>query len=288
MSKRFGAAAIRAVEHYENFPVASLLVPARLRAPISSIYRFARYADDVADEGDAGANERLEELSRLADSIRGRGRHPVVASLAPWRERFDLPDAPFLALLSAFAQDVEKKRYRDDGELLDYCRRSANPVGELVLRLFGRWTESNRIPSDAICTALQLINFLQDIAQDWERGRLYLPTESLREFGIDEQQVDAATRGETPDRRLRGVIAARARQAAGFLDTGIPLLRDVPWRLSLELRAVMAGGRRVIERLIACGHDPFAAHIRLGLGDIPACTRLFVRATRAQIRTLAP
>ena len=179
------------VDHYENFPVASLLVPPHLRRPIAVIYHFARSADDLADEGTDPPAARLAalaayraELERIAAGT--LPQLPLFADLAQVIRDHNLPLQLFHDLLDAFAQDVVKTRYANYTELLDYCRRSANPVGRLVLHLFGR-TESARLQeSDAICTALQLINFWQDVAIDWKKDRVYLPQEDLTRFGVGE------------------------------------------------------------------------------------------------------
>src|SRR5574343_1457192 len=188
------------VDHYENFPVASLLVPSGLRRPIEAIYRFARSADDIADEGDASAAERLAGLAASRaelDCIEAGtpARTPLFADLARVIAAHALPVQLFRDLLDAFAQDVVKKRYADYPELLDYCRRSANPVGRLVLHLFGRIGAAQLEQSDGICTALQLINFWQDVAIDWQKGRVYLPQDDLARFRISETQIAAADAG---------------------------------------------------------------------------------------------
>ena len=255
---------VHGVEHYENFPVASWLMPARLRPAVVAIYRFARHADDVADEGDAPAAERLAVLRALRDDLdRARTgqpvQAPVVAQLVPHVRAHRLDWSRFDALLSAFEQDVTVHRYPDVETLLDYCRRSADPVGQLVLALAGRLDETTRVASDRICSALQLINFLQDAAIDWSRGRLYLPLDALARHGAGEADLAraAAERRATP--ALRACIAAEARRAADMLAGGAGLPARVGGRLGWELRAIVAGGARILERLAAGGHDPFAA-----------------------------
>ena len=162
------------VDHYENFPVASILLPRRLRRPVEAIYRFARSADDIADEGDASNEQRLQALAAYGaelDHIE-RGQRPSAPGfglLAEVINEWSLPIQLFRDLLDAFAQDVVKKRYADYAELLDYCRRSANPVGRLLVHLVDRGSDENLRRSDCICSALQLINFWQDIAVDWKK-----------------------------------------------------------------------------------------------------------------------
>ena len=270
---------VTTADHYENFPVASLLVPARLRPAVAAIYRFARYADDVADEGDAADAERLAELDRLDAALRDpAARHPVVDALRPWMAAHALPAEPFRALLSAFSQDVVTRRYADFGAVLDYCARSANPVGELVLRLFGAHRPDTAAHSDRICTALQLINFLQDVGIDWGKGRVYLPLDELAAAGLGERDIERAAREGRASPELAALLGAQARRAGALLESGAALIGMVPTRLGLELRAIVAGGTRILERLAACGHDPFAARPTLGWRDAPALARLWWQA----------
>ena len=181
--------------HYENFPVASWFIPAHLRRPVSVIYAFARMADDIADEGNDDAGARLAGLDKFVsalDSInKDEPQHqPVFIALADTIHRFRLPLAPFYDLLAAFRMDVTKNRYKDFNDVLHYCSYSANPVGRLILYLHDRATPDNLIRSDAICTSLQLINFLQDIEQDYvERGRIYLPQCEMQQYGVDEDHI---------------------------------------------------------------------------------------------------
>ncbi len=274
---------ITGVEHYENFPVGSLLVPSALRPAVVAIYRFARYADDVADEGDAPAEQRLAELERLRRALGGarQDAHPVVDALREQTRGHRLSDDEFLALLSAFEQDVNVTRYRDLQELLDYCRRSADPVGRLVLQLFGARGPRTEPLSDAICTALQLINFLQDFAIDWSRGRLYLPLQDLNAAGLDETGIDAAVRAGRAPAELRNLFAQQATRCGTLLESGAPLAGLVPTRLALELRAILAGGRRILEQFERDGFDPIARRPKIGWRDAPALIRLmFVKPAR--------
>jgi phytoene synthase len=269
------ASPLHGVEHYENFPVASWLMPARLRPAVIAIYRFARHADDVADEGDAPAGERLGALQALRVDI-GRARaggepaSPYVQALVPHVLEHTLDWSRFEALLDAFSQDITVTRYADFDALRDYCRRSADPVGQLVLALSGRLTEPNRALSDRICTALQLINFLQDAASDWRRGRLYLPLDTLTRHGIDEREVGRATAAGHASAALRACVAQEAHRAGALLAGGSGLPARVGGRLGWELRAIVAGGRRILERLAEGGHDPFAGRPALRGRDAPA------------------
>ena len=265
----------RRVDHYENFPVASWLCPPRLRPPIAAIYWFARTADDIADEGDAPADQRLVELATyrdcLQDAASGRPAGdrwpevfgPLAASIAAFR----LPLQPMLDLLSAFAQDVVKTRdqagYADRAELLDYCRLSANPVGRLLLHLYAVDDARALACSDDICTALQLINFWQDLGRDLARGRRYLPDEDCRAHGVDPRQPDAA-----PVAARRALVAAECDWARGLMLAGSPLVHQVPGRGGWELRAVVQGGLRVIDRIEAIGHDTLHQRPTVGLRDL--------------------
>jgi len=266
------------VAHYENFPVASLLVPRRLRGAIVAIYRFARAADDIADEGDAPSAQRLAELDafdRALDAIAAGTILPMppFPELAAAVAAHRLPTAPMHALLSAFRQDVTTQRYADIDDLFDYCRRSANPIGRLLLHLYGAATAANERASDAICTALQLVNFWQDVASDWQRGRVYLPQEDLRRFGVTEAQIGEG-RCDPAWCALMGFETARTR---ALLESGRPLTRALPWRLALELAGVMAGGHRILDGIDAAGGDVFRHRPALSRGDwtAVACRALF-------------
>ncbi len=185
------------VDHYENFPVASILMPRRLRTPVAAIYHFARAADDIADEGDLPDKERLRRLDEFRNELNRLAAGdtpllPLFINLSAEIRAHDLPLQPFHDLLDAFSQDVVKKRYADYDELLDYCRRSANPVGNLLLHLYQAAAPVNIACSDAICTALQLINFWQDLAKDFAIGRIYLPQDDLARFGMSEDHISKA------------------------------------------------------------------------------------------------
>lgn len=272
---------IHGVDHYENFPVASRLVPARLRPAIIAIYDFARHADDIADEGDADTAQRLAELRRLREAILADRRElPVLRNVLAAADAHGLPREPLLALLDAFEQDLVVSRYQDRAGLLAYCRHSANPVGELVLRLFGRWSEATRPASDAICSGLQLVNFLQDLAIDWRRGRLYLPLAALARAGLDADAVGTAVEDGRSNPALSAVIAGEAGFARSLLLAGAGLPAQVPLRLALELRAILAGGHRILDRLAGSGYDPIAERPRLGWRDAPGLIMLAARPRR--------
>jgi len=256
------------VDHYENFPVASILLPQRLRRPIAAIYRFARGADDIADEGDASNDERLHglnayraELDRIA-----QGQAPVdpaFSELAGVIQQWRLPLQLFRDLLDAFAQDVVKKRYADFPELLDYCRRSANPVGRLLLHLVDRASPENLRRSDCICSTLQLINFWQDIDIDWQKNRVYLPQSDLARFGISERQI--------ADRRWSAQWAAlldfQTDRARAMMLDGAPLVHQLPGRMGWEIRFTVQGGLRILEKIRHARGDVFRQRPLLGPVD---------------------
>jgi squalene synthase HpnC len=246
------------VDHYENFPVASWLAPARLRPAIAAIYWFARGADDIADEGDAAAAERLAGLDHYAamlDRIEAglQPAGPPFAALAVAVRAHHLPLAPLRALLSAFRQDVQKTRYADFDEVLDYCSRSANPIGRLLLHLYGVDTDAARRQADAICTGLQLANFWQDIAVDWAKQRVYLPAADLMRFGVTEAQIAAGT----CDARWTALLAFETARTRALLESGRPLTAAFPMRARLELRMVIAGGLRILQAIDAVHGDVF-------------------------------
>lgn len=256
------------VGHYENFPVASKLVPARYRPAVVAIYRFARAADDLADEGDAAPAERVAALAAFDEALRAIGRNETPPA-APFPElaaairRHALPLAPFHDLVSAFRQDVTTARYATWRELQDYCRRSANPVGRLLLALYRAESAPNVAASDSICTGLQLTNFWQDVASDWRRGRVYVPKEDMARFEVDDAQI--AT-GRTDD-RWRALCAFETARARSLLLEGRPLCRALPRRLGLELSAVIAGGLRILDRIDAVRGDVFRHRPQLGVAD---------------------
>ena len=246
------------VHHYENFPVASLLLPPRLRHPVALIYRFAREADDLADEGDAPAPERLAQLERFREQLRRieRGIPPDIpwfAALAAVIREHDLPVLAFADLLSAFTQDVTQQRYATISEVLDYCRRSANPVGRLLLHLFRRPTDRNLLWSDSICSALQLVNFWQDVAIDYAKGRVYLPQDEMKRYGVTEQHIAE----RRCDDAWQALIQFQIDRARGMLQAGAPLGRTLPGRLGLEIRATVQGGLRILEKLERARCDVF-------------------------------
>jgi phytoene synthase len=256
--------------HYENFPVGSVLIPKKLRKHFYSIYAFARIADDFADEGygeEYSQRERLDLLEEwramLIDSAAGRATHPVFVALAETQACFDLPVELFDELLSAFKQDVTQRRYESREQLLDYCRRSANPIGRLILLLFGYRDEERHHWSDDICTALQLANHWQDVAVDLDKDRVYLPVADLSRFDLD---VDDLKRRKS-DERFRHLMKFEVDRAREMFARGKPLCTSVSGRLGLELRAVWLGGMRILELIEQNDCDVFAHRPVITLAD---------------------
>ncbi|MBC7379237.1 MAG: squalene synthase HpnC [Burkholderiaceae bacterium] len=264
--------------HYENFPVASVLCPPRLRPAVAAVYWFARTADDIADEGDAPAPYRLAELKQFRDDLAAaaQDREPsprwpqVFAPLRAAIRQFALPETLLADLLSAFAQDIEKSRdgagYDDRAALLDYCSRSANPVGRLLLHLYGVTDAESLARSDCICSALQLINFWQDLSQDIPRGRFYLPREDCAAHGVS--QADLLALNQTP--AATTLIAAEVRWARELMLQGAPLVHRLPGRAGWELRLVVQGGLRILQRIEAGGFASLRLRHKLRKRDAPA------------------
>ena len=273
-------------KHYENFPVASWLSPPALRPAVMAIYRFARTADDIADEGDAPAAERLADLAafradldRVAAARPPSSRWPqVFAPLAVTMAEHRLPPDLLADLLDAFAQDVVKSRYVDRAELLDYCRRSAEPVGRLLLHLYGISESRALKQSDAICTALQLANFWQDLGVDTRRGRLYAPEADCRRHGVAAGELLAGHDGP-PVRALVGELVGWAR---ALMISGADLVHAVPGRAGLELRLVVQGGLRILEKIDRLGSATLTTRPVVGAADAPilAWRALLMRPNR--------
>ena len=258
------------VDHYENFPVASWLLPAHLRQPVAAIYWFARNADDMADEGALEPAERLFRLASYRAELRGiaagaSSQDPLFQRLAGVIAEHQLPLALFEDLLDAFTQDVTRTRYADFSDLLKYCQRSANPVGRLLLKLYRSETPRNLIYSDAICTSLQLINHWQDVGIDWRKGRIYLPQEDLLRFSVSEVQIAAGR----ADQNWRTLMQFQVERARRMMLEGAPLGRLLPGRIGLELRMIIAGGLRILEKIEKVGYDVFQRRPVLTASDWP-------------------
>jgi squalene synthase HpnC len=254
--------------HYENFPVASILLPARLRPAVRAIYAFARSADDFADEGNHPSEWRLARLAEYHAHLHALERgesvdHPVFRNLAPHIRAHDLPYALFHELLDAFEQDCTKNRYAHFGEVMEYCRRSANPIGQLLLRLYDDRDAKHQAWADGVCSALQLINFLQDVAEDYRKGRIYLPQDEMARFGISERQIGEGRADALWQQFMKGQIE-RARR---MLQAGAPLGRALKGRIGLEMRLIILGGDRILAQLHDSRGDMFAHRPRLGWKD---------------------
>ncbi|MBI3349001.1 MAG: squalene synthase HpnC [Burkholderiales bacterium] len=259
------------VDHYENFPVASWLCPPSLRPAVVAIYHFARTADDLADEGDSSTAERRQALrdyrADLAATVAGQAPSPrwarVFTPLA--REMHRLQPRLLHDLLDAFEQDLAPPRYRDRDHLLDYCRRSANPVGRLLLGLYGVSDAVSLQRSDAICSALQLINFWQDFSRDGPNGRLYVPQADLDRHGVMSEDVLACRDSAA----ARALIQALCSWARALMLEGAPLALTLPGRVGWELRLVVQGGLAILDKIAAGGYDSLLRRPAVTGLDVP-------------------
>ncbi len=285
LARAYAACEALARSHYENFPVASRLLPAPMRPHVAAVYAFARVADDIADEGTAPPAERLVQLSawqrrlHAAVAVEHSAEAPhehedlIVVALAHSIRSLDLPIAWFDDLVSAFGQDTMTTRYDSWTDVLDYCRRSANPVGRLVLRIAGYRDEALDRSSDALCTALQLTNFWQDLGRDWAAGRLYVPREVADAAGARELDLNQPALTAAWTDAIRRCIA---RTRAHFED-GRTVCDAVRGRLRHELRFTWLGGARTLEHVEQTGADLLATRPTLGARDLPV---LLWRAAR--------
>jgi squalene synthase HpnC len=241
--------------HYENFPVASLLIPRSLRKHVAAIYAFARIADDFADEESWKPEERLQKLyeweEKLDACYAGRADHPVFVALQETVTHYQIPQALLADLLKAFRMDVTITRHAAFADLLYYCRHSANSVGRLVLHLFGAASGKAAEYSDKICTALQLANFWQDLSLDWQKGRLYIPLEDLERFGYSEEDL---MRKHLND-RFRALMRHEVDRTREMFGEGIPLIALVPRELRTELRLTWLAGQRILQKIEETGYD---------------------------------
>ncbi len=255
-----------ASRHYENFPVASRLVPAHLRPHVAAVYAFARTADDFADEPryEGRRSQALDAWEELLETCyRREVQHPVFIALRDTVRRHQIPIVPLRALLTAFRMDLSRRRYGSFTELLELCAHSANPVGQLVLHVHGhREPELHRF-SDAICTALQLANFLQDLSVDIPRGRLYLPAEDLAHFGVDIDDVLA----QRPTQEFRELMRFEVARVRAMFHRGRPLIRRVDPGLSIELDATWRGGMAILDRVAALRDTSLTARPTLSRRD---------------------
>ena len=278
------------VDHYENFPVASVLLPKHLRDPIKHIYWFSRSADDIADEGEFSDAWRLEQLQgyreALAQIENGHlqlkpddPRAAIFTPLAPVIAQYELPISLFTDLLTAFEQDITVKRYQNYAALHDYCKHSADPVGRLLLHLYNELRPDSLMMSDAICTGLQLTNFWQDVAIDWQKDRVYIALDELEAFGLEPSYIGARCAGAhtdpAQDVQWQQLMQKQVSYARGLLQQGMPLAKRLPGRIGLELRLIVLGGLRILERIDQVQYDVFNARPKLGKTDwLLLCSRL--------------
>ena len=246
------------VDHYENFPVASILLPRRIRRAVEVIYYFARQADDIADEGDFPNSERLAKLDEFRAGLLRieageAAQTPLFEALDDIVKKYQLPLQLLHDLLNAFSQDVVKKRYASFDELLDYCRRSANPVGRLLLHLYGEATPQNLLYADHICTSLQLINFWQDVQKDHAMARIYLPQDEMARFGVSEAQIAEGR----ADKAWQELMRFQVERARAMMKSGAPLGTILGGRIGLEMRLIIAGGNRILTKLENGQYDMF-------------------------------
>lgn len=271
-----------AVEHYENFPVASFLLPRHLRYAITVLYHFARSADDIADEGPLDAPARLHQLDSYRHHLDAIARQRLEASAPPLFQELqkvilthDLPLELLHDLLDAFRQDVVQTRYQNKAELLDYCRRSANPVGRLLLRLFRQENPSQLACSDAICSSLQLINHWQDLAIDLKKSpaRIYLPQDDMQSYGVTEEQLFSGHMNEA----LRKLLQHECQYARELMQQGQALVHSLSGRTALEIRLIIAGGLLILDKIAAANYEVFQQRPVIRTTDGP---RLLWRALR--------
>jgi squalene synthase HpnC len=251
--------------HYENFPVASLFLPRDRRPYIYAVYAFARIADDFADEGSASPAERLANIddwqTKLDRCFAGEADHPVFVALAETAAKTGTPKQLFVDLLTAFRMDVTTTRFRAFDEVLEYCRFSANPVGRLVLHIFADANQKTLPLSDMICTGLQLANFLQDVAVDWRKGRLYIPLEDLGRFAYTESEINTGAFNE----RFVSLMRFEVDRARRFLLNGMPLVHEVTHQLRFEMELTVRGGLAILESIEKAGFDVLHARPTLSL-----------------------
>ena len=251
LKKAYRQCQLIARQHYENFPVASIILPSRVRSAVAVIYVFARRADDIADEGNALPEQRIEQLTDLEKILNETisGQIPddfLFIALSDVINQYSIPTQLLLDLISAFKQDVMKKRYQHFGELMDYCRRSANPVGRLLLYLFQQTDDKNLALSDGICSALQLINFYQDLSQDYdEMQRIYLPQEDMEKFGVNEQHLAE----KISDKQMQQLMQFEYERAEKLLSAGAWLGTRLSGRAGFEIRLIIAAGFKVLTKL---------------------------------------
>ena len=241
--------------HYENFPVASRLIPKFYRPHICNIYAFARIADDLADEGTLKPDERLRNLAdwgeKLDGCFDGKPEGPVLTALAETVAKFEIPKSPFVRLLRAFRMDLTQRRFETFKQLRHYCEHSADPIGELVLYVFGCASDRTVSLSNRICTGLQLANFWQDVSVDWARDRIYIPLEDFRRFGYTED----ALMQQIADERFSRLMEFEVGRTKRFFEEGRPLINEVASDLRFELTLTWYGGMAILNKIEGDGYN---------------------------------
>jgi squalene synthase HpnC len=259
IKKGYKTALQLAGSHYENFPVVSLFVPKEMRKDVAVIYWFARTADDIADEGDNSSGQRIIELDnflgRFDETLSGKYYEDLDSALHSTIKERELDPELFRDLISAFRQDITVSRYDEFGEILNYCERSANPVGRLILQLFGYRNENLFKLSDNICTSLQLINFCQDLSIDFKRNRLYIPIREILSYGLT---TDKVMRAQDSD-KIRKLIKSQLDRAITIMEAGSSLPGELNLRLKLQIGATINGGLRIAGKIAKSGYN---SHLR--------------------------
>lgn len=270
-----------ALGHYENFPVVSWCLPAHLRQPFYDVYAFCRWADDLGDEIDS-TDESLRLLAwwreELQDCYAGRPKHPVYVALEQTIREFELSERHFQNLISAFEQDQQQTRYATREELVDYCTRSANPVGRILLELAKADSERNLLLSDDVCTGLQLINFWQDVARDYEINRVYLPQADMQQHGVTEQVFQSGIATDP----FRTLLKEEVDWAESLLLSGRELALSIPASIRFDIRLFSLGGLKICEKIRKQEYDTLSSRPKLKKFDLPV---LFWRAWRGKFKT---
>jgi len=256
-----------AKSHYENFPVVLFTIPKEIRKHIAVVYQFARQADDIADEGNFTTETRLEKLNEYENdfnlSLTGKPKNDFWLALKNTIEKFSIEEKLFLDLISAFKQDVIKNRYETFEELLDYCSRSANPVGRLLLKIFNVNNIEAITASDKICTALQLTNFYQDISIDILKNRIYLPKEKMKLFGVEEQQI----KNKIADENFKRLLETLLEETKIMFEEGKNILRYIPINFQLQMKMTILGGEKILEKISLIDYDVFNKRPKLSKKD---------------------
>lgn len=256
-----------AKSHYENFPVVLFTIPKEIRKHIAVVYQFARQADDIADEGNFATETRLEKLNEYENdfnlSLNGTPKNDFWLALKNTIEKFSIEEKLFLDLISAFKQDVIKNRYETFEELLDYCSRSANPVGRILLKIFNVNNIEAITASDKICTALQLTNFYQDISIDILKNRIYLPKEKMKLFGVEEQQI----KNKIADEKFKRLLKTLLEESKIMFEEGKNILRYIPINFQLQMKMTILGGEKILEKISLIDYDVFNKRPKLSKKD---------------------